>query len=198
MSPASRQSRLCTGTLLLGRGRDEPLEGHRGCWGADREGVSAAGGRGSRGISSSAPGRLRAAARGAGRRGACCSLSSDVSLRCPNLGARGSVSTSLSPSLGPSVTSPAWRPPTAHKEDNCPPHSPSPATSTCPCGHHRLHVTLSALPGTPTGRRETLGAPAGFETPRPRAKRRNGSKRDTPGQRWPGRCPHRPPVPAPA
>lgn len=38
-----------------------------------------------RGISSSAPGSLRGAAPGAGTRGVCCSLSSGVSLRCPNL-----------------------------------------------------------------------------------------------------------------
>lgn len=80
--------RLCPASHRLleqGKGR-----GSKGCRAG--RGCTDTGGAGqlSGGISSSAPGSLRAAARGAGTRGVCCSLSSDVSLRCPNLGVEGS------------------------------------------------------------------------------------------------------------
>lgn len=52
-------------------------------------------------ISSSGPGSLRAGAVGAGRRGACCSLSSGACLRCPNLGVSRALGVTLRPPARP-------------------------------------------------------------------------------------------------
>lgn len=132
-------------------GRPDP-RGRRG-WETMEEAFSAPSeGQGDpRGISSSAPGSLRAAARGAGRRGVCCSLSFDVSLRCPNLGARGSSQRGTVPAVGPKhgPASPATSPRLAEStgspvlgKGDCP--SPSPPPCTRPCRHHGLHI-INAL-----------------------------------------------------